>query len=100
MVGSGSAKKQSLCNFSHTQRVTENQELLKPESFGVSGRLVFIHTAEISNLRDFPRPQPTLLRVWIRRGGGEEEKRSSCQADGMRWCLIQATKSSFDTQSP
>lgn len=59
-----------------------------------------IHTAEISNLRDFPRPRPTLHQVWVRRGGGEEEKHSSCQADGMRWCLIQATKSLLDTQSP
>lgn len=54
-----------------------------------------IHTAEISNLRDFLRPRPTLLHVWVKKGGGggEEEKHRSCQAGGVRWCLIQATKS-------
>lgn len=56
-------------------------------------------TAEISNLRDFPRPRPTLLQVWIKGGGAEEEEHSSCQADGMRCCLIQATAALLDTQS-
>lgn len=88
MVGSASAKIQNLCNFSHAQCVTDNQTLLKLKSFGESGRLVFIHTAEISNLRDFPRPRPTLLQVWMRRGGGEEEKHSSCQADGLSVGLV------------
>lgn len=42
-----------------------------------------IYTAEISNLRDFPRPRPTLLHVCLKRE--EEEKKSAAAAKQTAW---------------
>lgn len=75
--------KNKTCVTFHTRSTLQRTKRLK--TWVIWGKVggVCLHAAEISNMRDLPRPQPTLLQVWVKEGGVGEEKHSGCQADGM-----------------